>query len=450
MNHSTELESSSGDGARAGERNQERGQPVQVSPRAEEQDACHDKAVTAVPNPARDRSAEETDPVPARQSSDLWPGPDPEKATPNIRMPPETGPGQHPGPKKPDPKPRRSSSSTDGPETDSIRTAHTSLSPPDATDHFSAAHVSLGDNPIDHHSSFVEVPDEVYDRFPRHRKHIMVALLSFCSFLSPVSSTSVLAATPEVAAEYGTDGTVINVVNAVYMLMMGISPVVWGPMSEVYGRRRINQVTAVLFFGCSIGTALAPNLAAFFIFRILTAFEGTAFILVGSACIADIYHPTKRATALGWFLSGTLIGPAFGPFIGGIIVSHTSWRAIFWLQTALSFLAAVFPFTPFLPETIHHRKADDLEGYSPRQKVGVLWGMVSVCVCRDGVRVAGREGDWGGVVLDDYGAVSGGEYRGDSGNDLVGRGWRDGVDRRRRAKRVAAQDVAMKELEKNG
>jgi predicted MFS family arabinose efflux permease len=47
----------------------------------------------------------------------------------------------------------------------------------------------------------------------------------------------------------------------------------------------VNQVTAVLFFGCSIGTALAPNLAAFFVFRILTAFEGTAFILVGSACI---------------------------------------------------------------------------------------------------------------------------------------------------------------------
>lgn len=49
---------------------------------------------------------------------------------------------------------------------------------------------------------------------------------------------------------------------------------------------QISQIVAVLFFGCSIGTALAPNLAAFFIFRALTAFEGTAFILVGSACLA--------------------------------------------------------------------------------------------------------------------------------------------------------------------
>ncbi|KAL1835178.1 hypothetical protein VTK73DRAFT_6099 [Phialemonium thermophilum] len=163
----------------------------------------------------------------------------------------------------------------------------------------------------------------------------VVVLLSFCSFLAPISSTSVLAATPEIAAEYDTTGSIVDVANAMYMLMMGISPIVWGPLSQVYGRRVVSQITAVLFFGCSIGTALAPNLAAFFLFRILTAFEGTAFILVGSACLSDIYRPTERATAMGWFLSGTLIGPAFGPFVGGIIVTYRSWRVIFWLQSAL-------------------------------------------------------------------------------------------------------------------
>lgn len=66
---------------------------------------------------------------------------------------------------------------------------------------------------------------------------------------------------------------------------MGLSPMFWGPLSQVYGRRIINLTTAALFFVCSIGTALAPNLVAFFIFRILTAFEGTSFILVGSTCI---------------------------------------------------------------------------------------------------------------------------------------------------------------------
>lgn len=49
--------------------------------------------------------------------------------------------------------------------------------------------------------------------------------------------------------------------------------------------QQITLITAVAFLALSLGTALAPNLAAFFVFRALSAFEGTAFILVGSACL---------------------------------------------------------------------------------------------------------------------------------------------------------------------
>lgn len=79
---------------------------------------------------------------------------------------------------------------------------------------------------------------------------------------------------------------------------------------------------------------------------------------------------------MGWFLSGTLIGPAAGPFIGGIIVTYQSWRVIFWLQTGLAGLSALGCFF-LLPETIHHRKLDDLEGYSHKQRVSVMWGMIN-------------------------------------------------------------------------
>ncbi|KAI1336884.1 major facilitator superfamily domain-containing protein [Xylariaceae sp. FL0016] len=232
------------------------------------------------------------------------------------------------------------------------------------------------DAPVEPISSVVEIPDEVYDRLPPHRKMVIVMLLSFCSFLAPISSTSVLAATPEVSAEYNTNGSIVNLVNALYMLFMGVSPIFWGPMSQCYGRRNITLVTAVGFLACSIGTALSPNLAAFFIFRILTAFEGTSFILIGAAVISDIYRPTERGKATGWFMSGTLVGPAFGPFLGGIIVTYTTWRVIFWLQAALAAVAAIGSFF-LLPETIYHKKIDDLEGYSGKEKGKVLFKMIN-------------------------------------------------------------------------
>ncbi|CAG8975248.1 hypothetical protein HYALB_00007948 [Hymenoscyphus albidus] len=232
------------------------------------------------------------------------------------------------------------------------------------------------DAPIEPYTSNIEVSDEIYDGLPHSKKVVIVALLSFCSFLAPISSTTVLAAIPEVAATYRSTGTIINLSNALYLLFMGLSPCFWGPLSQVYGRRVICLTTAVLFCCCSLGTALSPNLVSYFIFRILTAFEGTSFLTIGASCIGDIYRPTERATAMGWFLSGTLIGPAFGPFIGGIIVTFKSWRVIFYLQTTLAGAAVIGAYF-LLPETAHRKKSDDLVGLPLRAKGRVLWGMLN-------------------------------------------------------------------------
>ncbi|UQC83831.1 uncharacterized protein CLUP02_09327 [Colletotrichum lupini] len=215
------------------------------------------------------------------------------------------------------------------------------------------------------------------------------------------ASTSLLPSFP-VAAEYKTSGDIISLSNALYLVFMAISPCFWGPLSQVYGRKwassfstdttshsatsslstsrrlfiKTCMVTASLFLGCSIGTALSPNVPAFFVFRILTAFAGTSFLVTGPAVIGDLYHPTERATAMGWFLSGTLIGPTIGPVLGGIIVTYTSWRAIFWLQTALAGVG-VGGAILFMPETLQELKKAGLEGLAFSKKVRVLWGMTN-------------------------------------------------------------------------
>lgn len=237
------------------------------------------------------------------------------------------------------------------------------------------SHVSTHDAPGAHDQHW-EQGDEVYDKFSHRRKIAIVSALSFCSFLAPISSTSILSASPEVVKTFNTTGTIFDVSNALYLVFMGLSPLLYGPLGSTYGRRWPLIIAATTFTAFSIGTALSPNLACYFVMRLLTAFQGTAFLICGGTVVGDIYRPIERGTAYGFFLSGTLVGPALGPFISGIIVTYVNWRNIFWLQTALAGTASLALFF-LIPETIHRAKKEELVGLTRKEKAKKLWSWIN-------------------------------------------------------------------------
>ncbi|KAJ0309513.1 hypothetical protein COL516b_002758 [Colletotrichum fioriniae] len=79
--------------------------------------------------------------------------------------------------------------------------------------------------------------ETVYDRFTPGRKRLITAIVSFGGLGINLASLLVLSALPEVAAAFNTTGTVINFTNALFLLMMGIGVLFWGPLSQVYGRK---------------------------------------------------------------------------------------------------------------------------------------------------------------------------------------------------------------------
>lgn len=114
-----------------------------------------------------------------------------------------------------------------------------------------ATHVVTGDS------------DEVYNKFSDRRKIVIVAAMSFCSFLAPISSTTVLSAVPEVAATFNTDGSIINVSNALYMLFMGISPLFYGPYGNIYGRKWVgNRGSIGIFLRLTLSSGISRKRSA--------------------------------------------------------------------------------------------------------------------------------------------------------------------------------------------
>ncbi len=132
-------------------------------------------------------------------------------------------------------------------DTESIHTVNTLEQRPTSLTHIPSHMSHTHDAPMQQYTSYIEIPDEVYDRLPNSRKVVIVALVSYCSFLAPISSTTILAAVPEVAATYSSTGTIINLSNALYMLFMGISPCFWGPLTMVFGRRIVGLSPASSF-----------------------------------------------------------------------------------------------------------------------------------------------------------------------------------------------------------
>lgn len=89
-----------------------------------------------------------------------------------------------------------------------------------------------------------------YTRFSSNQKVVITAIVSFVSFLAPISSTSILSAIPEVAKEYGSTGSIINISNALYMLFMGISPCFCGPLTQICGRRPVSILSFIGWDEC--------------------------------------------------------------------------------------------------------------------------------------------------------------------------------------------------------
>lgn len=183
--------------------------------------------------------------------------------------------------------------------------------------------------------------DPKYTRFSPRKRTSMVVVLCYYTFLTPISSTAVFVAIPEVVAEFQSTPTIVNMSNALFFVFMALGPLLWGPLAQVVGRRPVLISSSILMTAFSAGTAAAPNLPAYFVFRMLSAFQATAILVVGSVVIGDLYAPRNRGRAISAFLAGAFIAPAIAPILGGIAVTFATWRTIFWVITAMTAICTI-------------------------------------------------------------------------------------------------------------
>lgn len=187
--------------------------------------------------------------------------------------------------------------------------------------------------------------------WPRSRKWlytVVLGLMTFCiTFASSVFST----ATAVTAKVFGVSLEVMTLGTSLFVLGFAVGPLVWGPMSELFGRKKPLFIGFFIFAIFQIATAVAQNLYTVMLTRFFGGVFGSAPLAIVGGALVDFFHPVDRGVAACIFAGATFVGPVAGPIVGGFITqSYLGWRWTAYITAIMGFFFGTLGFL-IVPES---------------------------------------------------------------------------------------------------
>lgn len=177
----------------------------------------------------------------------------------------------------------------------------------------------------------------------------IIFLVSLAAFLGPFTQTIYIPILPEVQKTFHTTPFLINQSISIYTLVLALMQMVYGPLADKIGRKKVLLLGIALYIFASLACALSPTIFLFLLFRGLQAAGVAAGSVVATAVIGDLFQGNVRGRAMGTFQLMVTLGPVVGPFIGGLIGRYEYSGLSFLLLGIGSMLILAIAFT--LPET---------------------------------------------------------------------------------------------------
>lgn len=168
-------------------------------------------------------------------------------------------------------------------------------------------------------------------------KGLTVFLAALTAF--PALSTDLyLPALPGMTIHFGAPEWQTNLTLTLFFVVYAASVLIWGPLSDRFGRKPILLVGLSCYMVAGLLCAVAFNVYQLLVFRVLQALGAGAANSTGTAIVKDAYRGRKREVTLAVIQTMTILSPAVAPVVGALVLRFTSWRGTFVVQAILGAL----------------------------------------------------------------------------------------------------------------
>lgn len=163
-------------------------------------------------------------------------------------------------------------------------------------------------------------------------------VLALLTAFSPFAIDMYLSSFGQLAQEFSTTETKVQLSLSVYFLGLSIGQLFYGPIVDRLGRKKPLQFGVALFSLCALGIAFAPNIDSLIVLRFLQAMGGCAGMIISRAIISDLFEAREVARILSLMMLIQSLAPIIAPILGGYIVSHFNWHGVFYFLTLFGFV----------------------------------------------------------------------------------------------------------------
>jgi EmrB/QacA subfamily drug resistance transporter len=174
----------------------------------------------------------------------------------------------------------------------------------------------------------------------QRRKRLTLAATILGSSMAFIDGSVVNIALPAIQQALHADAASTQWIVNAYLLLLGALVLVGGAAADLYGRRRIFLTGIAVFTAASVACGFSPNIEALIVSRAAQGFGAALLTPASLAMLGATFDEHERSHAIGIWAGAGALTAAAGPVLGGWLVDHVSWRAIFLLNVPLALAAA--------------------------------------------------------------------------------------------------------------